>query len=121
MLPNTDPISRHIPVKATPTVILHRVPDISLKAQPSIILHTTPIIASVAQTVPVHLDQKKFSCSSNRLSQTATEVPAAYRNRYASYLAALFNISLEAALAESDYQLTPRRVSDVSEADVYRA
>ena len=44
----------------------------------------------------------------------------AYRNRYAQYLAATFNMSLQAALAEADAQLAPRRSSDVSEAEAVR-
>jgi hypothetical protein len=45
-----------------------------------------------------------------------------YRNRYAQYLAATFNISLQAAMAEADSQLqqSPRRLSEISEAEVLR-
>ncbi|GAB7347538.1 hypothetical protein MBLNU459_g4433t1 [Dothideomycetes sp. NU459] len=52
--------------------------------------------------------------------QMSTHMTSAYRQRYASYLAATFGISLQAALDETDQQLAPRRTSDVSEAEVYR-
>lgn len=55
------------------------------------------------------------------LFQSTAGIKSAYRNRYASYLAATFNISLEAAFTETDIQLAPRRPSHVSEAEVWRS
>ncbi|KNG47742.1 hypothetical protein DDE82_004734 [Stemphylium lycopersici] len=52
------------------------------------------------------------------------EDPAqAYRTRYAQYLAATFGFSMQAALAEADCQLAPRRSSgsSMSEAESLRA
>jgi len=50
-------------------------------------------------------------------SQTPEAIAAAYRVRYASYLAATFNISIEAAQADMNNALVPRRASSVSEAE----
>jgi hypothetical protein len=65
----------------------------------------------------------KAGVSSKReLFKSSEEVASAYRTRYAQYLAATFNMSVAAALAEADSQLAgvPRRSSDVSEAEVLR-
>ncbi|KFY99042.1 hypothetical protein V500_01486 [Pseudogymnoascus sp. VKM F-4518 (FW-2643)] len=75
------------------------------KAQPSVALQVTPV----------------YSSSSDPLSESTAQIISAYRNRYASYLAASFNISLEAAQLETDFQLAPRRASQFSEADAYRS
>ncbi|KFZ17402.1 hypothetical protein V502_04610 [Pseudogymnoascus sp. VKM F-4520 (FW-2644)] len=75
------------------------------KVQPSVVLQVTPV----------------YSSSSDRLSKSTAQITAAYRNRYASYLAATFNISLEAAQLETDYQLAPRRASEFSEAEAHRS
>jgi hypothetical protein len=112
--PSPHPFSPNSQVKASPTIVLHHAPAISLKGQPSIILHTAPITISTAPFVPAN------SSSSDPISKSAAQITETYRYRYAAYLSALFNISLEAAFTESDYQLTPRRASDVSEADVHR-
>ncbi|KAF2652646.1 hypothetical protein K491DRAFT_718784 [Lophiostoma macrostomum CBS 122681] len=60
--------------------------------------------------------------TSKQLYRSSDDAASAYRRRYAQYLAATFNMSLEAAMAEADSQLhmVPRRSSDVSEAEVLR-
>jgi hypothetical protein len=61
-------------------------------------------------------------CSKQELLHKSKEDAAAtYRKNYARYLAATFNMSLEAAMAEADTQLAPRRSSsDMSEAETLR-
>ncbi|OCL09343.1 hypothetical protein AOQ84DRAFT_354055 [Glonium stellatum] len=81
-------------------------PSNTPKAHPSIVLHTP---------------SDESSPSPSLLFQSTSQTAAAYRNRYAAYLAATFNISLEAAMADMNHQLAPRRASDVSEADAYRS
>lgn len=44
-----------------------------------------------------------------------------YRHRYALYVASVFHISVEAAETEATYQLKPRRPSEMSESEIYRA
>ncbi|PSK40224.1 hypothetical protein B9Z65_8164 [Elsinoe australis] len=46
------------------------------------------------------------------------QIAAAYRQRYAAYLAATFGISVEAANADVNSVLAPRKRSDVSEEEV---
>ncbi|KAI4727241.1 hypothetical protein E4T49_05001 [Aureobasidium sp. EXF-10728] len=53
-------------------------------------------------------------------ASSTAQISYAYRRRYASYLAASFGISFEAALADTDAQLAPRRPSYVSESEVSR-
>ncbi|KEQ78775.1 hypothetical protein M438DRAFT_284984 [Aureobasidium pullulans EXF-150] len=53
-------------------------------------------------------------------ASSTAQISCAYRRRYASYLAASFGISFEAALADTDAQLAPRRSSYVSESEVDR-
>ena len=55
------------------------------------------------------------------LQPAKQDIAAGYRLRYAQYLAATFNISLDAALAEAEHQLAPRRASDVPEAEAWRS
>lgn len=55
------------------------------------------------------------------LHKSKEDMAETYRKRYAQYLAATFNMSLEAAMAEADTQLAPRRnSSDMSEAETLR-
>ncbi|OAL51129.1 hypothetical protein IQ07DRAFT_412946 [Pyrenochaeta sp. DS3sAY3a] len=75
-----------------------------LSATPSIVLHPAS------------------GASSKRELLKPKEDPAeAYRYRYAQYLAATFNMSMQAAMAEADSQLAPRRSSSVSEAESLRS
>ncbi|KAF1954125.1 hypothetical protein CC80DRAFT_493972 [Byssothecium circinans] len=60
------------------------------------------------------------STSKKELLKSTEDMAATYRKRYAQYLASTFNMSLEAALAEADTQLAPRRSSAVSEAETLR-
>ncbi|KAF2702818.1 hypothetical protein K504DRAFT_539372 [Pleomassaria siparia CBS 279.74] len=90
----------HLPFNATPS------PSSSPKATPatpSIVLHPTP-----------------GASLKRNLLQSTDDVASAYRVRYAQYLAATFNMSLEAAMAEADTQLAPRRSSACSEAEAFR-
>lgn len=75
------------------------------------------------------LDRRNKGCPSNpipgktskrELYKSSEDKSAAYRQRYAQYLASTFNMSLEAALAEADIQLAPRRSSGVSESEMLR-
>lgn len=92
----------------------------TLSPTPSIVLHPASGI----------LDHSVNGCSSNPLAGSAAkktvfkssdDMAAAYRKRYAQYLASTFNMSLEAAMAEADAQLAPRRSSEVSEAETLRS
>jgi hypothetical protein len=59
--------------------------------------------------------------SKQELHKSKEDVAATYRKRYAQYLAATFSMSFEAAMAEADTQLAPRRsASDMSEAEALR-
>ncbi|KAF2499011.1 hypothetical protein BU16DRAFT_557347 [Lophium mytilinum] len=48
---------------------------------------------------------------------SSSDIALAYRTRYANYLASTFNISVQAAQVETDYQLSSRRASECSEAE----
>ncbi|KAF1830534.1 hypothetical protein BDW02DRAFT_572937 [Decorospora gaudefroyi] len=79
-------------------------PTLSPTTTPSIVLHP----ASGASSIKTELHKPK-------------EDPAqVYRVRYAQYLAATFGFSMQAALAEADSQLAPRRSSSISEAESLR-
>ncbi|KAF2448861.1 hypothetical protein P171DRAFT_220539 [Karstenula rhodostoma CBS 690.94] len=58
--------------------------------------------------------------SKRELYKSSEDKSAAYRQRYAQYLASSFNMSLEAARAEADIQLAPRRSSGMSESEMLR-
>jgi len=60
------------------------------------------------------------AASKRELHKPKEDPAEAYRVRYAQYLAATFGFSREAALAEADTQLAPRRSSSVSEAESLR-
>ncbi|KAB2109833.1 hypothetical protein AA0113_g12391 [Alternaria arborescens] len=83
-------------------------PTLSPTMTPSIVLH--PASAGVSS-------QKK------ELLKPKEDPAQAYRIRYAQYLAATFGFSMQAALAEADSQLAPRRSSSssMSEAESLRA
>ncbi|KAF2276535.1 uncharacterized protein EI97DRAFT_458455 [Westerdykella ornata] len=97
----------------------------SSPSTPSIVLHPASGITDRSNCgFPSDLQAGTSSSSSSKreLYRSADNAASAYRTRYAQYLAATFNMSLEAALAEADTQLqqAPRRCSDVSEAEVLR-
>ncbi|EDU42486.1 hypothetical protein L13192_06491 [Pyrenophora tritici-repentis] len=81
-------------------------PTLSPTATPSIVLHP----ASGAS-------HKK------ELHKPKEDPAQAYRIRYAQYLAATFGFSMQAAMAEADSQLAPRRSSgsSMSEAESLRS
>lgn len=90
---------------------------------PSIVLHPASGITDRSNCgFPSNLQAGASSSSKRELYRSADNAASTYRTRYAQYLAATFNMSLEAALAEADSQLqqVPRRRSDVSEAEVLR-
>ncbi|OCK84442.1 hypothetical protein K432DRAFT_401136 [Lepidopterella palustris CBS 459.81] len=60
--------------------------------QPSILLHPTP-------------EPTLSSPPPRSLYQSTAQISSAYRKRYASYLAATFNINLEAAAMETEQEL----------------
>jgi hypothetical protein len=49
-----------------------------------------------------------YSSSSDPISPSTARIISAYRSRYSSYIAATFNISIEAAQSETSYQLAAR-------------
>ncbi|KAF2800410.1 hypothetical protein K505DRAFT_355749 [Melanomma pulvis-pyrius CBS 109.77] len=90
----------HLPFNAIPS------PSSSPKSS-----HSTPSIV---------LHPSSGATSKRDLYKSTDDVASAYRTRYAQYLAATFNMSLEAAMAEADSQLAPRRSSGCSEAEAFR-
>jgi len=89
-----------------------------LKSPPSILLQPTQ------GTYPRDSRNREYPLTNegtpiivHNSSQTPEAIAAAYRVRYASYLAATFNISIEAAQADMNNALIPRRASSVSEAE----
>ncbi|CAI6307042.1 unnamed protein product [Periconia digitata] len=92
----------------------------TLSPTPSIVLHPASGI----------LDRSINDCTSNTLAgstptkqlhKSSEDMQTAYRQRYAQYLASTFNMSVEAAMAEAEAQLAPRRSSGVSEAETLRS
>ncbi|USP72994.1 hypothetical protein yc1106_00268 [Curvularia clavata] len=83
-------------------------PTLSPTSTPSIVLH--PASAGIS------LEKKE-------LHRPRQDPAHAYRMRYAQYLAATFGFSMQAALAEADCQLAPKRSSStgMSEAESYRS
>ncbi|KIM95474.1 hypothetical protein OIDMADRAFT_183944 [Oidiodendron maius Zn] len=75
----------HLPFNAAPSASSNMT-----EPQPSIVLHIAP----------------------DATSQSTARIVSAYRNRYASYIAATFKISIEAAQSEADYQLATRLTSE---------
>ncbi|PVH97338.1 hypothetical protein DM02DRAFT_674168 [Periconia macrospinosa] len=92
---------------------------------PSLSFHaTTPSPASsptLSPTPSIVLHPASGSASKKTVFKSSDDMAAAYRKRYAQYLASTFNMSLEAAMAEADAQLAPRRSSAVSEAETLRS
>jgi len=119
MLPTVDPFASSNLMHTQPSVVLHRAGEMGRKTQPPVIIHAAPVNTYTAQFPPTQLDQRQASSLSKPISRPAPQGPATYRNRYAMYLASIFHISYEAALAESDYQLdSGRRGSDDSESEL---
>lgn len=108
---------------ALPFNSTHSTPSSSPKSSPS----PPSIVLHPAGNGILDHSSKGFSSnlqagnkSKRELYKSSEDVASAYRTRYAQYLAATFNMSLQAALAEADTQLAPRRSSDVSEAEAMR-
>jgi len=93
---------------------------------PSLSFHSaTPSPASSPTLAPtpsivLHSPSSGSSSSKKELHKSKEDAAEVYRQRYAQYLAATFNMSIQAALAEADSQLMPRRSSSVSEAESLR-
>jgi hypothetical protein len=117
--PSIDSSSPYSLKHTQPSVILHRPAEIGCKPQPTIILHAAPVNTDASQFHDTQPDQQQDPIPSEPMSPPATQGPATYRNRYALYLASIFHISYEAALAESDYQLTYQSGSDDSGSESY--
>ncbi|KAF2871189.1 hypothetical protein BDV95DRAFT_494711 [Massariosphaeria phaeospora] len=79
---------------------------------------TSPTSPSSTPSIVLH--PASGSASKQELYKSKDDVATAYRKRYAQYLASAFNMSFEAALAEADVQLAPRRSSGMSEAEAMR-
>ncbi|KAF2239688.1 hypothetical protein EV356DRAFT_107690 [Viridothelium virens] len=74
----------------------------AMKAPPTIFIQP-------AKAMPAYPTQRRTSIE---------DITAAYRHRYATYLAATFNISQNAAEVEANFQLAQRRPSTCSEAEI---
>src|ERR1700722_8003137 len=87
-----------------------------LRTQPSIRHVTLGNIYDAGNTL--HIESNNISSYLEApLSQSTAQITSAYRNRYAAYLAATFNINLKADQSETDYQLAPQHASKVSGAN----
>jgi len=121
-------LSNYVAVKAIAIIMPHL--PFSTSPSPSSSPSTSPSPPSIVlHPASGILDRCKQGCASNldadktskrELYKSNEDQCAAYRKRYAQYLAATFNMSLEAAMAEADVQLAPRRCSGVSEAETLR-
>lgn len=76
----------------------------------SSILHQ--VIYAENDSIQFNLTTNVCSFSLDTMSQSTARIISAYRNRYASYIAATFKISIEAAESEADYQLATRLTSE---------
>ncbi|KAF2496757.1 hypothetical protein BU16DRAFT_525895 [Lophium mytilinum] len=88
---------------------------------PHLPFSTTPSPPASASNSPppsIVLQPEPESPKQSRKLFEPKDTAAAYRSRYAAYLAATFNMSREAALAEAEYQLMPRKGSRFSEQDI---
>ncbi|KAJ4377562.1 hypothetical protein N0V83_000387 [Neocucurbitaria cava] len=79
---------------------------------------TSPTLSSATPSIVLH--PASGASSKRELHKSKEDAAEAYRLRYAQYLAATFNMSIQAAMAEADSQLAPRRSSSVSEAESLR-
>lgn len=70
------------------------------------------VIYAENDSIQFNLTTNVCSFSSDTMSPSTARIISAYRNRYASYIAATFNISIEAAQSEADYQLATRLTSE---------
>lgn len=121
---STSNVTCHLPLVIMPYVPFNTTPSPS--SSPKSTAATPSIVLSPAQGI---LDRSDQSLASNpttgsksqrELYKSQEDAASQYRTRYAQYLAATFNMSLQAALAEADTQLAPRRSSEVSEAEAMR-
>jgi hypothetical protein len=95
-------------------------PTLSPTSTPSIVLHPASGIFDQPLKLSVSLIVQTGASSKQELHKPKEDPAQAYRVRYAQYLAATFGFSMQAALAEADSQLAPRRSSSYSEAESYR-
>lgn len=117
---STNSTMPHLPFSATSS------PSSSPRTSPSppsIVLHAASgIIDRSDCRFPSNL--KAGASSTRELYKSSDDITSSYRTRYAQYLAATFNMSIAAALAEADSQLQlqsiPRKSSSVSEAEILR-
>ncbi|KAF1848019.1 uncharacterized protein K460DRAFT_333623 [Cucurbitaria berberidis CBS 394.84] len=75
---------------------------------------------TLSHTPSIVLHPASGASSKRELHKPKQDPAEAYRHRYAQYLAATFNMSIQAAMAEADTQLAPRRSSSISEAESLR-
>ncbi|KAF2125400.1 hypothetical protein P153DRAFT_370069 [Dothidotthia symphoricarpi CBS 119687] len=75
----------------------------------------------MSPTPSIVLHPSSGASSTQELHKSKQDPAEAYRYRYAQYLAATFSMSIQAALAEADSQLAPRRSSSLSEAESFRS
>ena len=97
-------------------------PTLSPTATPSIVLHPASGIFD-QPNLGFHLICTPGASQKKELHKPKEDPAQAYRIRYAQYLAATFGFSMQAALAEADSQLAPRRSSSssMSEAESLRS
>ncbi|ORY19195.1 hypothetical protein BCR34DRAFT_472297 [Clohesyomyces aquaticus] len=89
-------------------------PHLPFSSSPSSSPKTSPSPPSIV------LHPASGASSKKELFKSSDDMATQYRTRYAQYLAAALNMSLEAAMVEADAQLAPRRCSEVSEAEAHR-
>ncbi|KAF2851869.1 hypothetical protein T440DRAFT_516848 [Plenodomus tracheiphilus IPT5] len=77
----------------------------------------SPTLSPASPTPSIVLHPASGASSKRELHKPKEDPAAAYRLRYAQYLAATFGFSLQAALAEADSQLAPRRSSSSSQSE----
>ncbi|KAL6706312.1 hypothetical protein ACN47E_005602 [Coniothyrium glycines] len=91
---------------------------------PSLSFHSaTPSPASspsLSPTPSIVLHPASGASAKKELHKSKEDAAEAYRMRYAQYLAATFSMSIQAAMAEAENQLMPRRTSSISEAESLR-
>jgi hypothetical protein len=90
----------------SPSIVLSS-PETGIFDQPNLGFATNLETGSASTTMELHKSK------ANAAEQ--------YRMNMAKYFAATFNMSMTAALAEADAQLAPRRASNFSEAESFRA
>ncbi|KAH8731816.1 hypothetical protein GQ44DRAFT_698069 [Phaeosphaeriaceae sp. PMI808] len=94
-------------------------PSLPFNASPSPSPNSSPTLPPTPSIV-LHSPASGIASAKRELHKSKEVAAEAYRQRYAQYLAATFNMSMQAALSEADSQLAPRGASSMSEAESLR-